>query len=374
MNEGLQDRLEKYGFSLYMIRVTLAASLSWVAVHSLYGDRFLYFAPLAAILITQGSVKASLEKGVYRLLGIVLGGTVSLIVGQFLNVGGLSILLILLIGIGIATACRLNMQAVSQIGVTSVLALTFYQDNYVLWRVAETLIGVAIALVINMIIVPPKGFVKIKGLAFEGSLLLADALSGLVPGGRGFSQASAILERSGERLARSGQQQKEMHYTVSHYQYRGELNSLTQATKHLKVIHSYVKEISTELQLLPARYAATDWMAEVVEATADCIALFGTKTLSDAECQRSLPECLHRARDLQLACFAELQGQCSLSVIRDLGAVFSHLNRVLEEVEQADFAALSAAPQRATAKAEKAHALRFPSRNGFTERTRFSEK
>lgn len=62
MNEGLLDRLEKYGFSLYMIRITLAASLSWVAVHSLYGDQYLYFAPLAAILITQASVKASLKR------------------------------------------------------------------------------------------------------------------------------------------------------------------------------------------------------------------------------------------------------------------------------------------------------------------------
>lgn len=108
-----------------MIRITLAASLSWLAVHGLYGDQYLYFAPLAAILITQGTVKASLEKGCYRLLGIVLGGAVSLIVGRFLDIGIVSLLLILLIGIGVATACRINVQAVSQVGVTSVLALTF---------------------------------------------------------------------------------------------------------------------------------------------------------------------------------------------------------------------------------------------------------
>lgn len=62
MNEGLQERLEKFGLSLYMIRITLAASLSWLTVHTIYGDQYLYFAPLAAILITQSSVKASLEK------------------------------------------------------------------------------------------------------------------------------------------------------------------------------------------------------------------------------------------------------------------------------------------------------------------------
>ncbi|MBW4082106.1 aromatic acid exporter family protein [Paenibacillus sp. S150] len=357
MNEGLQDRLEKFGLSLYMIRVTLAASLSWLAVHTLYGDSYLYFAPLAAILITQGSVKASLEKGVYRLTGIVLGGIVSLIVGSFFDVGALSILLMLLIGIGVATACRINIQAISQVGVTSVLALTFYQDHYIEWRVAETLIGVAIALIINMIIVPPKGFVKVKGLALDGSLLLADALSDQSGCRRGADQASDILTRSAALLSRSELLQKELHFTLTHYQCRSELRELSQATAHLKKIHSYVKEIRAEITRLPAHYAAADWMAEIMTATADCIALYGTKTLSDAECQRSLPELLRRARDLQLAWFSELQGQCSLTSIRDLGAVFSHLNRVLEEIEQADYVVMSAAPQKVKAEASRAMRL-----------------
>ncbi|OKP99721.1 aromatic acid exporter family protein [Paenibacillus sp. P46E] len=357
MNEGLQDRLEKFGLSLYMIRVTLAASLSWLTVHTLYGDSYLYFAPLAAILITQGSVKASFEKGVYRMTGVVLGGIVSLIVGRFFDVGALSILLMLLVGIGIATACRINIQAISQVGVTSVLALTFYHDHYIEWRVAETLIGVIIALIINMIIVPPKGFVKVKGLAFEGSLLLADALSGLAGGGRGAPQVSDTLARSASLLARSEQQQKELHYTLTHYQCRSELRGLSQATAHLKQIQCYVKEISSEIALLPTHHAASDWMAEIVNATADCIALYGTKTLSDAESQHPLPESLRRARDLQLAWFSELQGQCSLTSIRDLGAVFSHLNRVLEEIEQADYVVISAAPQ--NSKTEATRAMHF---------------
>lgn len=339
MNEGLQDRLEKFGLSLYMIRVTIAASLSWLAVHSLHGDSYLYFAPLAAILITQGSVKASLEKGIYRLMGVVLGGIVSLLVGHFFDVGALSILLMLLIGIGVATACRINIQAVSQVGVTSVLALTFYQDPYIVWRVAETLIGVLIALIINMIIVPPGGFVKVKRLALEGTLLLADALTGLAAESGSSKQAPERLVRSGQLLAKSDKQQKELHYTLSHYQCRSGLRSLTQATSHLQKVHRYVKEIAEEISLLPAHYAAADWMTEVVTATADCIALYGTKTLSDAECTRSLPEALRRARDLQFAWFSELQGQCSLTAVRDLGAVFSHLNRVLEEIERADYAA-----------------------------------
>lgn len=358
MNEGLQDRLEKFGISLYMIRITLAASLSWLAVHSLYDDGYFYFAPLAAILIIQGTVKASLEKGVYRLLGIMLGGIVSLIVGHFFDVGALSILLMLLIGIGVATACRINIQAVSQVGVTSVLALTFYQDHYIEWRVAETFIGVLIALIINMIIVPPKGFVKVKGLALEGSLLLADALSSLTSGGRDAAQAAGMLARSGKLMAQSDQRQKELQYTLSHYSCRGKLSGMTQATAHLQKIHIYVTEIGEELALLPPHYAAADWMREVVTATSDCIALYATKTLSDAECGRSLPELLRRTRDLQLAWFSELQEQCTLTALRDLGAVFSRLNRVLEEIEHADYKAVSAADQKVPAKSARSLRLR----------------
>ncbi|MEK3900356.1 MULTISPECIES: FUSC family protein [unclassified Paenibacillus] len=358
MNEGLQERLEKFGLSLYMIRITLAASLSWLAVHIIYGDHYLYFAPLAAILITQSSVKASLEKGVYRMTGVVLGGIVSLIVGKFFDVGALSILLMLLIGIGVATACRINIQAVSQVGVTSVLALTFYHEGYIVWRVAETLIGVLIALIINMIIVPPKSFVKVKDLALKGSLTLSDALTGFAASGRDAAQAQAALERSGELLKKSDRLQKEMHYTLSHYQCRKDIGKLTQSTTHLIKVHSYVKAISEEIALLPAHYAAADWMLEVVTATADCIALYGTRTLSDAECSgRSLQESLRRARDVQLAWFSQLQDQCPLAAFRDLGAVFSHLNRILEEIERADYAALSTAPQHV--KAQPARAIQF---------------
>lgn len=357
MNEGLQNRLEKYGLSLYMIRITLAASLSWVTVHSLYDDQYLYFAPLAAILITQASVKASLEKGIYRLIGVILGGIVSLVVGQFFDVGGLSILLMLLIGIGIATACRMNIQAISQVGVTSVLALTFYQNDYVLWRVAETLIGVLIALIINMIIVPPNKFVKVKGLAFGGSLLLADALKDLVGIRPNTSKEINLLEQAGTHLSSSMEQQKEMIYTLSHYHCRSELKRLIQATSHLKTIHTYVKEIADDIRLLPAHHASSDWMVEVLEATADCIALYGTKTLSDAECDRSLTDGLQRARELQQVSFAELQGKCSLSSIRDLGALFSHLNRVLEEVERANSATSLVAARPSSA--DTARAIRF---------------
>ena len=358
MNEGLQSRLEKYGLSLYMIRVTLAASLSWVAVNALYGDRYLYFAPLAAILITQGTVKASLEKGVYRLLGIFLGGIASLIVGRFFDIGGFSILVMLLLGIGVATACRLNIQAVTQIGVTSILALTFYQDSYVVWRIAETFIGVVIAVIINIIIVPPNAFVKAKRMTYESTLLLADALSGLATGGRGYKQASDALEQAGQWLKRGGQEQKELHFTLSHYKYRSELKQLMNSTAHLKIIHTYIKGLAEEVHLLPSHHIAADWMIDVVEATADCIAIYGTNALSDAECQSSLPDSLRRARELQLASFSELQGRCTLTTIRDLGAVFSHLNRLLEEVERAQYDTYSTAGSSTNAEVARAVRLR----------------
>lgn len=345
MNEGWQDRLEKYGFSLYMIRVTLAASLSWVVVHSLYSNHYVYFAPLAAILITQGTVKGSVEKGIYRLLGIILGGIVALIVGKFFNIGGLSILLMLLIGIGIATACRVNIQAVTQVGVTSVMALSFYQNDYVVSRIAETFIGVLIAIAINMIIVPPKGFVKVKALALEGSQRLAEALGGLAGANPEPEARKALLDQAGKLLSTSGKKQKEIHFTLSHYQCRYELNLLNTATGHLKSVHAYVKEIAAEIDLLPSHCAAADWMNETLEVTADCIALYGQNILGADNGHRSLTDALRQAREQQLHCFSGLQGQCPLTAMRDLGAVFSHLNRVLEELERAELAARSVSPQ-----------------------------
>lgn len=364
MYEALQNRLSKY-FSLYMIRIMIAAPLAWFTVHSIFGSHYSYFAPLAAILITQGSVKSSLEKGYYRVLGVFIGGTVSLIVGEFLNVGPLTILLILLIGIGIATALHINPLAVSQVGVTSVLALTFYEDHYVLWRLSETSIGVVIALAVSMIIVPPNRFVKVKAAALEGSLVLADALKNSLGIRQGSEGNRSLLEQAGKLLSHSSEEQKEMFFTLTHYQHRDELKQLIQVTKHLAILQSYVKATTEDIRLLPAHHASSDWMKEVLGATADCIALYGTRALSDDKCEKSLTDCIKRARDLQQTSFSELQGNCSLASIRDLGAAFSHLNRVLEEVERAQ-----AAPALVAARpsmAETARALRFI-KKGFSQK------
>ncbi|MFP4977748.1 aromatic acid exporter family protein [Paenibacillus sp. CN-4] len=345
MRSECRNPLEKYGISLYMIRVTLSATLSWVAVHLLYGDGYLYFAPLAAILITQGSVKASFEKGVYRLIGILLGGTVSLVIGQFFDVGALSILLMLIIGIGIATACRINIQAISQVGVTSVLALTFYHDHYVWWRLAETFTGVAIALVINMIIVSPKALVKAKERALEAGLLLADSL--MEQGVQASVQPNnSSLTRASASLADSRQSLKELRFTMAHLNCRGEFDELTNETSHLKEMLSLIEQIRTELGRLPGDCRTAEWLRPVAESTADCIAVFVTRRLSGAECRQQLPEALRQARQLQLEAFSELRSACSLAALREVGSLFSRLNLLLEEVERAelDAASLSSRP------------------------------
>lgn len=358
MNQGIQ-RLEKYGLSLYMIRITLAASLSWVAVHALYGDRYFFFAPLAAILITQGSVKASLEKGAYRLLGIILGGIVSLIIGRFFDMSGLSILLMLLLGIGVATACRINMQAVTQIGVTSILALTYYHDQYIIWRIAETFIGVAIALGVNMIVVPPHSFAKAKQSVLKASLLLAESLRSFSNGPQTTADtAHDALKQAGKLLKQSVQEQKDLHYTLSHYHCRHELKQLTTATLHLKVIHGFVRQTEDVLNHLKRDDTLDSCWSPAAQMTAECIVMYGQRGLSPSEgYNANLAEVVHNAREAQLSSFSELQSSASLTTVRDLGAVFSHLNRLLEEIENANRAGLL--PERVKAKSDVRHAIRF---------------
>ncbi|HWO97624.1 MAG TPA: FUSC family protein [Bacillus sp. (in: firmicutes)] len=328
-------RLERFGLSLYVVRVTLAASLSWLIVRMLGSDEFSYFAPLAAILITQSNVRGSFEKGLYRLLGIVLGGAVSLLVGYFLEIGFFSLLLALVIGLSAGTAFRMNANTIPQIGVTAVLVLAFYQtDDYVAWRIFETLTGVVIALLINIIIVPPDSFNTAKRSAQKACHALAEALLTLSTKQEEMKAAKAFLQEADRQCLISKQAEKDLEYTISYYKCRENLNRLELTIAHIEKIHDQMTQIAAELSQGRMDSHIRLYSRHVLELTAECISQYSEVALSpNIEAHIQFQKSVKRARDTQLLYFSYLHHQTTIPIIRDMGAVFSHLNHLLDELE-----------------------------------------
>lgn len=137
------------------IKAVLAAVLSWLIANRM-GSEHPFFAPLAAILCLQVTVEKSIRLGFQRILGILVGVTLA---SGFVHAFGThwwSLALLLLIGLTIGQAFKFPQYTFIQIGTSALLVLTVgTQASYGIDRIVETLIGAAIAIAVNITVIPP---------------------------------------------------------------------------------------------------------------------------------------------------------------------------------------------------------------------------
>ncbi|WP_027417127.1 FUSC family protein [Aneurinibacillus terranovensis] len=137
-------------------KIALAVGLSWDAA-KLTGTGRPFFAPLAAILCVQVTVEQSVLKGYQRVIGIIGGVLLADFSVHYMGIHDWSLALIVFVGIGLATLLKLGQQAISQVGVSALVVLTAGAGNYTygIDRIVDTVIGAIIAVIVNMLILPP---------------------------------------------------------------------------------------------------------------------------------------------------------------------------------------------------------------------------
>lgn len=123
------------------------------------------FAAIAAVICVQSTVENSLKIGLNRLIGTLLGGTISLILLYIIKDIHLQSYLPLIVAIGVSLViyiCNLIKKpsacSISSITLMSIL-ITQSSNNpltYSVHRTVETAFGVIIAILINKYIHPPK--------------------------------------------------------------------------------------------------------------------------------------------------------------------------------------------------------------------------
>lgn len=140
----------------YIWKVALAAGLSW-NVAEWGGLKHPYFAPLAAILCLQVTVTASVRRSVERVVGIVGGVILADVTASALGLHGWSIALLVLVGLTGARLLHLQRTAVPQVAVSALMVLSAgsHHLGYSFDRVINTFIGALIALLVNLLILPP---------------------------------------------------------------------------------------------------------------------------------------------------------------------------------------------------------------------------
>jgi uncharacterized membrane protein YgaE (UPF0421/DUF939 family) len=169
-----------------ILKSTVAATLAWLAAELIASPRPA-LASLAAIIVVQITVRATLTRSIQLTVAVTLGLGAALALGHLLGLHWWSIAIVVLAGLIAGELFRLGTLS-AQVAISAMLALSL-GNGYGIERVVDTAIGAVIGVVVNALIAPPSHVSEasrtLRGLGEDLGALLADigsALSKKPPG------------------------------------------------------------------------------------------------------------------------------------------------------------------------------------------------
>jgi uncharacterized membrane protein YccC len=165
-----------------ILKSTLAATIAWLAAE-LIGSPRPALASLAAIIVVQITVRATLTRSIQLTVAVTLGLGASLTLGHLVGLHWWSIAIVVLAGLIAGELLRLGTLS-GQVAISAMLALSL-GSGYGIQRVIDTAIGALIGALVNMLVAPPSHVSEatrlLRGIGEDLGALLGDI-------GRGISQ------------------------------------------------------------------------------------------------------------------------------------------------------------------------------------------
>ena len=346
----IPDILNKLGLTLQIVKTAFAAALSWFVATNLLHSEYPYFAAVAAIITVQVTVADSVDKASQRIIGIIGGVLLSMLLGHWFRVSAVSIFFIILIGMGIAKALRMNPQIISQVAISSLLVLAFGQDKegYAFERIIETIIGSGLAVLINALIIPRNAVPDVERNLLTYSNLAASTLTSLTAmldnletnRKTGRSEVDALIKEAENCQKALELAEQSLKYNPLLTNQRVRLSQLTQSILQLESMTIQIRGIRrslADLQVNPESYLEQNYAAQLklaMTATAACIAAYGTtSTNASAENQHTLQAAVQQAQAEQARCLDNLYRITSLPTLRDIGSILTDLGRIVSETQ-----------------------------------------
>lgn len=157
MRDSLTVRAPRRVPLLQVTKSAIAIVAAWLIAGWLVQGPPPIFAAIAALLVVQPSINQSFTRAVERSVGVIVGVVIAALLGLAFGSQPWVALLSAGVALVVAWAARISPGATNQIAISAllVLALGTATPNYALDRVLETLIGAAIGIVVNAVLVPP---------------------------------------------------------------------------------------------------------------------------------------------------------------------------------------------------------------------------
>ena len=174
------DRLRRDGRGavLWSLRITIAATLSYIAGLLIFPGTQPLLAPLTAMLVVQVTPVSLLASGLDRVIAVVSGVSLAVVFSTVAPLTWWTLALLIFVAITLGQVLRLRNNLV-EVAISGMLVLgvgSLGAEAAASQRISETLVGAAVGIAANLLF-PPKVATADAGDAIDG---LANQLSGLL--------------------------------------------------------------------------------------------------------------------------------------------------------------------------------------------------
>jgi uncharacterized membrane protein YgaE (UPF0421/DUF939 family) len=154
--ERVRDPVVWTGVS-QLVKTAAAAVLAWVLAGHVFGIAQSFLAPWAALLTVNATVYRTFSRGMQQVGAAVLGVVLAFAFGTLFGVNAASFGAMLLLALAAGRSRALRTESTTAAATALVVLLAGYsQDGGVLAaRLLDTLIGIAVGLLVNLVVWPP---------------------------------------------------------------------------------------------------------------------------------------------------------------------------------------------------------------------------
>ena len=345
------------GVLVQAFKIALSAGVSWALAVWLLSSPSPIWAPITASLIALLTVRASVRDALEKVVAVLIGILVAIWLGGLIGLHAWSIALIVAVGFLVGKVLRLNGGAAAQIPINGLFVLALGSAQ-VEQRFLDTLIGAAVAVAVNFIVVPPNYVASATRSVATFADSLVEVLARVateVTQPWTLDQSAAWLRTAREqgRFALTAESDVEratqsLHLHPGRSSWENALVRLQQANDTLQIVEVQVRTLARTVRdiatKLPNRNGSQPPMpmaSAMLSAAADSIEAFAHTMLraeKDANAMVSggaARRSIERARSTITGINADLGDMLAANLTRGvfLGALVVETGRILDELD-----------------------------------------
>lgn len=142
---------------LQVTKSAVATVAAWLIAGAIVQGPPPVFAAIAALLVVQPSLNQSFSKAIERSVGVIAGVIIASVLGITFGEQTWVVLVAIVLALIVAWAARTTAGTANQVAISALLVLSLgaATPGYAVDRVLETIIGAAIGIIVNVVLVPP---------------------------------------------------------------------------------------------------------------------------------------------------------------------------------------------------------------------------